>query len=179
MKAQIAANSGVDPMQQEQHGNEDEDQEPTYVPLRGPLPRTDGVWASCVRVVEPASGETHCLMELTDNEAAFSVCTCKFTSREEETYLIVGTAKDLTLHPRNHKGCFIHVYRLVENSLQLLHKTEVEDVPLAMCEFKGRRRTREREWGFNAAWLRRVSPLFSLSSSRRGRDLFPFCVLCE
>ena len=49
-----------------------------------------------------------------------------------------STTKDLTLHPRNHKGCFIHVYRLVENSLQLLHKTEVEDVPLAMCEFKGR-----------------------------------------
>ena len=138
IKAQIAANSGIDSSKQQHEVNDETDQEPTYVPLRGPLPRTDGVWASCIRVVEPASGETHCLLELSDNEAAFSICTCKFTSREEETYLIVGTAKDLTLHPRAHKGCFIHVYRLVENTLQLLHKTDVEEVPLAMCEFKGK-----------------------------------------
>ena len=141
IKAQIAANSGIDPNKQQGDKEDDmevDDQEPTYVPLRGPIPRTDGIWASCIRILEPASGETHCLLELSDNEAAFSVCTCKFASREEETYLIVGTAKDLTLHPRTHKGCFIHVYRLVENTLQLLHKTEIEEVPLALCEFRGK-----------------------------------------
>ena len=37
------------------------------------------------------------------------------------------------------KHGYIHVYRLLEGKrLQLLHKTQVEDVPYALIEFKGR-----------------------------------------
>ena len=48
------------------------------------------------------------------------------------------TAKDLVLHPRKAGGCFLHVYRILEGQLQLVHQTDIEDVPLAMCEFQGK-----------------------------------------
>ena len=117
---------------------EDDEEAATIVPLRGPIPANDGKWASCLRIIEPASGETLELLELTENEAAFSLCTCRFSTRLEETFIIVGTAKDLVLHPRKSRGAYIHVYRLLENRLQLLHKTELEDIPLAVCEFQGK-----------------------------------------
>jgi splicing factor 3B subunit 3 len=53
-------------------------------------------------------------------------------------FVVVGTAKDLILHPRQAKVCYINVYRLLDSRLQLLHQTEVEDVPLSMCEFQGK-----------------------------------------
>jgi splicing factor 3B subunit 3 len=118
-------------------GEEDEEAEVT-IPVRGPLPAVEGKWASCLRVMEPATGNILECLELGDNEAAFSVCLCKFSHREGESFVVVGTAKDLTLHPRRTSACYIHVYRVLEGRLQLLHKTDVEEVPLAMCEFNGR-----------------------------------------
>lgn len=115
-----------------------DDEEATILPLRGPVPPADGKWASCVRVIEPSTGETRDLLELSENEAAFSVCSCRFLVREEETFIIVGTSQDLTLHPRRVKMGYLNVYRLVESKLQLLHKTEVEDVPIALCAFQGK-----------------------------------------
>ena len=118
-------------------GEEDED-EGTIMPVRGPLPPLDGKWASCIRVIEPATGTSREVLELTNNEAAFSVCTCRFTNHSEETFVIVGTAKDLVLHPRQAQSCSIHVYRILDGRLQLLHQTEVDDVPLSMSEFQGK-----------------------------------------
>ena len=110
----------------------------TIIPVRGPLPPAEGKWASCIRVMEPASGNVLECLELADNEAAFSVCVCKFAHRSGESFVVVGTAKDMTLHPRRTSGCAIHVYRILDGRLQLLHKTEVEDVPVAMCDFGGK-----------------------------------------
>ena len=39
---------------------------------------------------------------------------------------------------RSHKGGYVHVYRLIEAKLVLLHSTAVEDVPLAIVGFGGR-----------------------------------------
>jgi len=111
------------------------------VPVRGPVPATVGKWASCIRVVElDRSGvfRNKVLIELSNNEAAFSVCTCRFSQHSEETFVVVGTAKDLTLHPKKHTACYINVYRLLESSLTLLHQTEVDEIPMAMIEFQGR-----------------------------------------
>ena len=62
-----------------------------------------------------------------------------FVEQGGEVHIVVGTVKDLRLHPRGHSGGFIHVYRLVnaggKAQLLLLHKTEVHDVPYALCEF--------------------------------------------
>lgn len=122
-----------------EEAGEDEEDDGVVIPLRGPMPPLDGKWASCIRIIEPATGETKELLELSNNEAAFSICTCRFAQQHsEETFIIAGIAKDLVLHPRTAKAYYIHVYRLLGDRLQLLHETEVEDIPLAMCEFHGK-----------------------------------------
>ena len=54
--------------------------------------------------------------------------------------MVVGTAKDMHLHPRTDSGGYIHVYRLLDNGkrFSLLHKTPVEALPGALCGFQGR-----------------------------------------
>ena len=56
-----------------------------------------------------------------------SVCVCNFTCRPDETYALVGTAKDLTLNPRSCAGGFIHAYKIAElidggYKLEFVHK---------------------------------------------------------
>jgi hypothetical protein len=93
------------------------------------------------------------LVELDDNEAAFrynfgfffsllfllaiqtllililkqSVCTCTFRDHDE-VFVIVGTAKDLKLHPRSCSGGFLHVYRIINDGtkLELVHKVTLD-----------------------------------------------------
>ncbi|KAL6126564.1 hypothetical protein ACLB2K_074611 [Fragaria x ananassa] len=107
-------------------------------------------WVSCVRVVEPKTAKTTCLLEL-DNESAVSVCTVNFHDnaglvgaaplKEHGTLLAVGTAKGLQFWPKKSitRG-YIHIYRFLDDgkSLELLHKTEVDGIPLALCQFQGR-----------------------------------------
>merc|ERR1719409_1175785 len=78
--------------------------------------------------------------ELPDNEAALSVAIVAFRERAGEHIVVVGTAKDMTLHPRTCAAGFIHAYKFTNNNttLELLHKTQVEDVPYALCAFSGR-----------------------------------------
>lgn len=59
----------------------------------------------------------------------FSVCVCNFTCRPDETYALVGTAKDLTLNPRSCAGGFIHAYKIAELidggcKLEFVHKVK-------------------------------------------------------
>ncbi|KAK8930677.1 DNA damage-binding protein 1b [Platanthera zijinensis] len=98
-------------------------------------------WVSCIRVLDPKSGNTTCLLELQDNESAFSLCTVNFHDKEYGTLLAVGTAKGLQFLPKKSLTAgFIHIYRFIDEgkSLELLHKTQVEGVPLALCQFQGR-----------------------------------------
>jgi len=99
-----------------------------------------GKWASCIRVVDPVKRETLHLIELDDNEAAVSVAMVPLRDRAGETFVMVGTVKDMTLHPRQLTAAYIHVYQFTEGneSLELVHKTQVEDVPKAMVGFGGR-----------------------------------------
>ena len=105
------------------------------------VPRAQqGKWASCIRVVEPVSRQTLSLIELGENEAAVSVAMVPLRDRAGETFVMVGTVKDMTLHPRQLTAAFIHVYKFMEGHqrLELVHKTEVEDVPKALVGFGGR-----------------------------------------
>ncbi|BBG97918.1 Cleavage and polyadenylation specificity factor A subunit protein, partial [Prunus dulcis] len=98
-------------------------------------------WVSCIRVLDPKTATTTCLLELQDNEAAFSICTVNFHDKEYGTLLAVGTAKGLQFWPkRSVTAGYIHIYRFLEDgkSLELLHKTQVDGVPLALCQFQGR-----------------------------------------
>jgi splicing factor 3B subunit 3 len=118
--------------------NVDASEGATAVSLRGPVPPRDGKWASCIHIIEPRTGRIAECLELADNEAALSICVCKFSFRSGESFVVVGTTKDMILHPRRSSANYLHVYRLLEGRLQLLHKTEVEEAPLAICEFNGK-----------------------------------------
>ena len=98
----------------------------------------EGVWASCVRVFDPLKLETISLLELANNENAVSLCICNFTGYESEMFAVIGTVKDMQLHPRTHSCCFLNVFRIIDGKLELFHKTSVEDIPLALCPYYGK-----------------------------------------
>ncbi|KAK9470022.1 CPSF A subunit region-domain-containing protein [Dipodascopsis tothii] len=122
-------------------------------------PRVDGKWASCIDVIDPVQLEKVGRIDFDDNEAAFVAAFSNFyrwqnahdddddeeddgsqrDPRGERTYLVVGSAKDLTLMPRAVSAGYIAVYELVDRGrgFRLVHKTEVDDVPVSLCEFRG------------------------------------------
>ena len=122
----------------------DEVDESTTVTIRGSIPAAEGNWASAIRILDLDTANntreetTVCLHELSDNLAAISSCMCQFLQHSEERFIVVGVVKDLTLHPKKFSACYIHVYRQLGDTLQLLHQTEVEDIPQAMTQFQDR-----------------------------------------
>jgi splicing factor 3B subunit 3 len=129
-----AANSNGDGM------NVDEADPSTTVQIRGPVPPNPNKWASCVRIFDVKRNITKSVLELSVNEAAVSVTTVCFRQHSEEIFLIVGTVKDLQQHPKKFSSCALHVYRSLDDGqvLQLVHQTEIEDIPYAMVEFQGK-----------------------------------------
>ncbi|XP_022943184.1 spliceosome-associated protein 130 A [Cucurbita pepo subsp. pepo] len=125
-----------------ENGGDDEDKDDPLSDEHYGYPKAESEkWVSCIRVLDPRSATTTCLLELQDNEAAFSVCTVNFHDKEYGTLLAVGTAKGLQFFPkRSLVAGYIHIYRFLEDgkSLELLHKTQVEGVPLALAQFQGR-----------------------------------------
>lgn len=123
-------------------GDEEEaqdDEEGTVYPCRGPTPAMEGKWASCIRILESSSGNTKDLIELTNNEAALSICMCKFPQFSDETFLCVGTCKDLVYSPkRSFSSASIKIYRILDGKILFFHETEVEDIPYAIAEFQGK-----------------------------------------
>lgn len=98
-----------------------------------------GMWASQIRIMDPVTGQTMFKVPLEQNEAVVSMCLVKFL-QDGKNYLAVGVAKDLQLNPRQSSGGFIDLYR-VDNqcaTLNLIHRTDVEDIPSAIAQFQGR-----------------------------------------
>ncbi|KAL4867913.1 hypothetical protein BDV12DRAFT_170537 [Aspergillus spectabilis] len=104
-------------------------------------PRGTGHWASCIQVIDPLEAKAViATIEMEENEAAVSIAAVSFTSQDDETFLVVGTAKDLTVNPPSSAGGYIHIYRFQEDGkeLEFIHKTKVEEPPLALIGFQGR-----------------------------------------
>lgn len=104
-------------------------------------PRGTGHWASCIQVIDPVETKSViATIELEENEAAVSIAAVPFTSQDDETFLVVGTAKDMTVSPPSSAGGYIHIYRFQEDGkeLEFIHKTKVEEPPLALLGFQGR-----------------------------------------
>merc|ERR1712032_1753408 len=79
--------------------------------------------------------------ELEKGEAAVCLTLVKFSQAEElGKVVVVGIAKYLTLVPRKSHGGSIRVYSLTseKQSLELLHKTELEYIPAALTPFHGK-----------------------------------------
>ncbi|KAI8074923.1 CPSF A subunit region-domain-containing protein [Gongronella butleri] len=114
----------------------------------GHIRHSKGKWASCIRLIEPFSGQALQEIELDANEAAFSVATVQFASNPHagdalEQFVVVGTGQDVQLQPRSCKAGFLRLYRPVlteqqQLQLELVHKTAIDDVPLALTSFQGR-----------------------------------------
>ncbi|KAJ2895181.1 hypothetical protein MKZ38_006846 [Zalerion maritima] len=114
----------------------------TLPPAEFGHPRGRNRWASCISVVDPISEDPGVLqtVDLIENEAATSMCIVSFSSQENEHFLVVGTGKDMILAPRQFSAGYIHVYRFQGGGreLEFIHKTKVEEPPLALVAFQGR-----------------------------------------
>ncbi|KAI8126256.1 Splicing factor 3B subunit 3 [Lucilia cuprina] len=100
-----------------------------------------GLWASQIRALDPIHGQTLFKIPLTQNEAIMSMAILKFSvAQDGRYYLAVGIAKELLLNPRITNGGFIDIYKIDPTCSQLdfLHRTELEEVPGALCGFQGR-----------------------------------------
>ncbi|KAF8242261.1 hypothetical protein K440DRAFT_617699 [Wilcoxina mikolae CBS 423.85] len=102
--------------------------------------RGEGHWASCISVVDPLGKEVTQKIEMSENEAAFSVAIVSFTSQDDQSFLVVGTGKNTELSPRKSQCGYIHIYRFLDDgkSLEFVHKTKTEEPPLALLGFQGR-----------------------------------------
>ncbi len=91
----------------------------------------DGTWASCLRVINPVDLSTDHLLELSSNEAAFSMLVTNKLGAGDTTYLILGSAKNMKLKPKSCDMGFISVYYFTKDGdLRLFHKTATEDLPM-------------------------------------------------
>ena len=106
-----------------------------------------GMWASCIRVMDPIQGRTMQKINLEQNESAVSICTVRFNGGPREfqdfRFCLVGVAKDYKLNPRSVGGGFIYAYRMIptpmgHHNLELVHKTSLEEIPYAMCAYQGK-----------------------------------------
>ncbi|KAL8927267.1 MAG: hypothetical protein Q9208_002443 [Pyrenodesmia sp. 3 TL-2023] len=113
----------------------------TLPPEEFGYPRAQGHWASCIHVVDPITAKsTLQQIDLTDNEAATTIAAVSFSSQSDETFLVVGTGKDITVSPRTSSAGFIYIYRFLEEGkeLEFIHKTKTEQPPTALLAFQGR-----------------------------------------
>ncbi|PNP76457.1 hypothetical protein FNYG_10195 [Fusarium nygamai] len=103
-------------------------------------PRGHGRWASCISVIDPIGEKVLQKIELEGNEASMSVTVVPFTGQDGESFLLVGTGKDMILNPRHFSEGYIHVYRFQENGrrLEFIHNTKLEEPPMALVAFQGR-----------------------------------------
>jgi len=70
--------------------------EPTLPDELGGVARAgNGKWAACIRLMDVGAGKTLDLSELENNETITSACWAEFLNTTGETYLCIGTAKDL------------------------------------------------------------------------------------
>ncbi|XP_065186396.1 splicing factor 3B subunit 3-like [Sycon ciliatum] len=97
-------------------------------------------WSSCVRLVNPIEGTSLQQIPLKQNEGAFSIALVEFGCRPDERFIVVGTATDLTLTPRQSSGGALHVFQLLEDGqkLEFLHQTPIDGVPMVLMPFQGR-----------------------------------------
>ena len=79
-------------------------------------------------------------IDLEGNEAAVSATVASFTSQDGESFLVVGTGKDIVPNPRGFSGGYLYVYRFHDDGreLEFIHKTKVEEPPMALLPFQGR-----------------------------------------
>jgi splicing factor 3B subunit 3 len=124
------------------HPNEVDGDAKVFPPKEFGYPRWRGRWTSCISIVDPVGKEPRVLqiIDLEGNEAAVSASIVSFASQEGESFLIVGTGKDIIPNPRQFSGGYIYVYRFHKGGkdLEFMHKTKAKEPPMALLSFQGR-----------------------------------------
>lgn len=102
--------------------------------------RGRGRWASCISVVDGMGMEVLQKIDLEDNEATTCAVVASFTSQDDESFLVVGTGKDMVVSPRSFTCGYLYIYRFVDGGkeLEFIHKTKTEEPPTALIPFQGR-----------------------------------------
>eukprot|EP01101_Sappina_pedata_P009043 TRINITY_DN5147_c0_g1_i1.p1 TRINITY_DN5147_c0_g1~~TRINITY_DN5147_c0_g1_i1.p1 ORF type:complete len:1219 (+),score=480.96 TRINITY_DN5147_c0_g1_i1:47-3703(+) len=120
----------------------EQSERPDEYKLTSVLPRPGyGSWASCIRLINPTDGTTADILELENNESAISSCMVKFNETGDEEFVIVGTAANMDIRNRSCDQGFLYLFRILSQptfKLQLLHKTQIEDIPGAISGYQGR-----------------------------------------
>lgn len=100
----------------------------------------EGHWASCIQIVDPVSQQVIATVGLEADEAAFACTTVTFESRPNDIYLAVGTATKAVLVPKSCEAASILIYKVVDDgrALEFVHRTDTEEIPLALMAFQGR-----------------------------------------
>ena len=64
----------------------------------------------------------------------------KFSNSPDDTHVIIGVVKDLTLNPRSVGAGFLYTYKLINDGekIEFVHKTVVDEMPGAIAPFQGR-----------------------------------------
>lgn len=64
------------------------------------------------------------VVQLDNNEAAFSLAVVSFAACGNELHLVVGTAQDTVLAPRSCTSGFLRTYKFIDDGrgIELLHK---------------------------------------------------------
>ncbi|KAH6627402.1 CPSF A subunit region-domain-containing protein [Chaetomium tenue] len=111
----------------------------TLPPEQFGYPRGQGRWASCINIIDPIGEKVLQTIHFQENEAATSLAVVPFTSQGDESFLVVGTGKDMVLNPRRSSGGYIYVYRFHEDGrdLEFIHKTKTTEPPTALAAFRG------------------------------------------
>ena len=80
------------------------------------------------------------MVHLDNNEAMFCLTVVPFATRGSELHLVVGMASDTFLAWRSYTSGFLGIYTFTQDGtgLELLRKTELDDVPFAIMAFQGR-----------------------------------------
>eukprot|EP00474_Spongospora_subterranea_P009375 CRZ09833.1 hypothetical protein [Spongospora subterranea] len=126
------------------NNREDEDEEESGHPSSFVMPPRSGpsTWSSAIRIIDIVSGNLHDLIVLPENTSAHCLTCLEFSARSGESFLAVGTSTGLTLKPRKAESYAIRLYRVLHHndkySLELLHETQTEQIPLALHAFQGR-----------------------------------------
>ncbi|OII77925.1 spliceosomal protein SAP 130 [Cryptosporidium andersoni] len=103
----------------------------------------DGIWGSCIRVVNSTTKTTEQLLYLDVNEGCISACVCKFDEMDLPC-LVVGTTYGMKLRKEYNEnsstlGATIKVYNYDTNfNLKLVHVTPIENVATCMVGWRGR-----------------------------------------
>lgn len=99
-----------------------------------------GMWASQIKIMDPIHGTVVSTIRLPQNESIMSMALVKFGVIHDAKFIVVGVAKDFQMCPRIANGGFLYLYRIdtMCSQLEFIHKTELSEVPGAICPFQGR-----------------------------------------